>query len=193
MGAQHNPVAKHLPGGSVSDTASSLAGLVGAGVWAWRADKADCSWMATVERGWGAGEKNLRVRGEDREEGAGGAPPALSTSCGELELAGVSHGRFDGIDQRRGSVMNGGHANAERLRIVQPAGDVVDGAERQVQTEPRADGGGDRLGDDFADIPGDLGGGDVHHRVILQTVVARRVIEPEVAVAASAGAERPGW
>src|SRR5215204_1563404 len=147
MDAQHNPEAKVLPGGRVSGTASSLAGLVGAWVWAWRADKAGCSWMATVERGWGAGEKNLRVRGEDREEGAGGAPPALSTSCGELELAGVSHGRFDGIDQGHGGVVDGGHADSERPGVmtlrVPPAGDVVDGAERQVEPKARADGVGD--------------------------------------------------
>ena len=59
--------------------------------------------------------------------------------CGERFL----RGQFDGIDQGRGAVVNGGHAHAERLRIVQPAGDVVDGAQRQVQTEPGADGVGD--------------------------------------------------
>jgi len=32
----------------------------------------------------------------------------------------------------------------------------------------------------------------VHHRVFLRAVLARRVVEPEVAVAAPAGAERPG-
>jgi hypothetical protein len=47
--------------------------------------------------------------------------------------------------------MDGSHADAERLRIVEPAGDVVDGAERQVQVESGADGIGDGLGDHFAD------------------------------------------
>ena len=50
--------------------------------------------------------------------------------------------------------MDGSHADAERRRVmtlrVPPAGDVVDGAQRQVQPEPGADGGGDGFGDDFA-------------------------------------------
>jgi hypothetical protein len=41
--------------------------------------------------------------------------------------------------------MDCGHAHAERLRVIQPAQDIVDGAERQVQAEPRADGVGDGL------------------------------------------------
>src|SRR5215213_5508226 len=65
----------------------------------------------------------------------------------EPYLASVGHGRLDGIDQGRGALVNGGHADAERLRIVTlrvpPAGDAVDGAQQQVQPEPRADGMGD--------------------------------------------------
>ncbi len=35
------------------------------------------------------------------DKGAGGTPPALGTSGGELELARVGHGRFNGIDEDR--------------------------------------------------------------------------------------------
>jgi hypothetical protein len=96
-------------------------------------------------------------------------PPALVVSSGELELAGVGHGRLDGVDQGRGAVVNGGHAQAEGLRImtlrVPPAGDVVDGAEPHVETEPRADGVGDRPGDHFGDVPGHPGARVMRHRV----------------------------
>src|SRR5215217_1371419 len=59
----------------------------------------------------------FRIRRSDMG-GAGGMPPALSTSCGELELAGVGHGRVNGIDQGRSAVVDGGHADAERLRVM---------------------------------------------------------------------------
>src|SRR5215204_5927851 len=65
-------------------------------------------------------------------EGAGGMPPALGVSGGEFVLGVVEHGRVDRIDQGRRAIVNGGHTHAERLRVVQPAGDVVDGAQRQV-------------------------------------------------------------
>ena len=87
-----------------------------------------------------------------RKEDANGTPPGAR--C-------VS----DGIDQGRGAVVNGGHAHAERLRVVQPAGDVVDGAERQVEPEPGADGVGDGLGDHFADVPRHPGARVMRHRV----------------------------
>jgi hypothetical protein len=74
----------------------------------------------------------------------GGVAPVLTALGGELDLPSVGHGRFDSIDQRGGAVVKSGHADAERLGVVQPTSDVVDGAERQVQTEPRADGVGVR-------------------------------------------------
>src|SRR5215203_6667536 len=98
--------------------------------------------MSTVERGWGAGEKILR---RAMREGAGGVPPTPCASCRNLELVGTGHGRLDRIDERRGAVVNRGHAHTERFRIVQPAGDVVDGAARKIEPEPRADGVSDGL------------------------------------------------
>jgi hypothetical protein len=48
---------------------------------------------------------------------------------------------------------------------VPPAGDVVDGAQRQVEPELSVDRVGDRLGDNFADVPRHLSAGVVRHRV----------------------------
>jgi hypothetical protein len=84
--------------------------------------------MAIDERGWEAAERILRWI-------AGGTPPAvLVSSSGEIVLAGVVHGRLDGIDQGHGAGVDVGHADAERLRVVTlrvpPAGDVIGGAER---------------------------------------------------------------
>jgi hypothetical protein len=46
-----------------------------------------------------------------------------------------------------------------------PTGDAVAGAQRQVETEPRAEGGGDRLGDHVADVPRHRGTGVVRQLV----------------------------
>jgi len=48
---------------------------------------------------------------------------------------------------------------------VPPAIDVVDGVQRQVEPEPRADGGGDKLGDHVADVPRQRGAGVVRRLV----------------------------
>ena len=109
----------------------------------------------------GAGDRRAWERGRQRHAAGARCVKRLQ----EVELAGVRHGRFDGIDQGRGAVVNGGHADAERLRVVQPAGDVVDGAERQVEPEPGADGVGDGLGDHFADVPRHPGARVMRHRV----------------------------
>jgi hypothetical protein len=53
------------------------------------------------------------LRGQP-ETGAGGMSPTLGTSIGELELACVVHGRFDGVDQGRRAVMDGGAAMPTR-------------------------------------------------------------------------------
>jgi hypothetical protein len=60
------------------------------------------------------------------KESAGGVPPTLGASGRELQLAGVFECRLDRVDQACRAVMDGDHARAERLGIVQPVGDVVE-------------------------------------------------------------------
>jgi hypothetical protein len=48
---------------------------------------------------------------------------------------------------------------------VPPAGDVVDGAQQQIQTEPGAGGIGDGFGDHVADVPRHPGARVMRHRV----------------------------
>jgi hypothetical protein len=62
----------------------------------------------------------MHCEGGTASVSTGGAPSLGS----EIAIVGSQHRRLNCIDQRRRAVVNRGHADAERLRIVQPASDL---------------------------------------------------------------------
>lgn len=55
--------------------------------------------------------------------------------------------------------MDNGHAGTERGGIIDPAGHVISGAQRQIHPKLRADDGGDRFGNDLVESASHTGGG----------------------------------